>query len=299
MPDLLDLAGLSRAELDGIFARSALWKSADRAALAVPNGLGRRRVATIFTGPAFRTRLAFDTAIDNLGGHRVDLPLTLGGREPVSDTAAILQTGVDAVIIRHGAHADVLEFARHASVPVINAMTDAGHPCEVISEAFTVLERRGSLDGLALTFVGEATNLFRSWCELATRFEISVTQVAPPGFEATPGYIADLRGRGAELVTTCDLAGGAAGADVLYTDGWPAAAAAVGTVRNAFATIRITPATLDLLGPAGVLMHCMPVARGNEVDAAAFEHPRSITLAAKAHLAPTHTAILEFVLTDD
>lgn len=299
MPDLLDLAGLSRAELDGIFARSAHWKSAGRAGPAEPNGIGRRRVATIFAGPAFRTRLAFDTAIDALGGYRVDLPLTLGEREPVSDTAAILETGVDAVIIRHRAHSDVVELARHANVPVINAMTDAGHPCEVISDAFTVLDRRGSLDGLALTFVGEATNLFRSWCELATRFEIAVTQVAPPGFEATPGFLADLRGRGADLVTTADLAGGAAGADVLYTDGWPAAATSAGTVRSAFATTRITPATLDLLGPAGVLMHCMPVARGNEVAAAAFEHPRSITLAAKAHLAPTHTAILEFVLADD
>lgn len=299
MPDLLDLAGLSRAELEGIFARSGHWKRAGGAARSVPDRTGRRRVATIFNGPAFRTRLAFDTAIDNLGGHRVDLPLTLGEREPVSDTAAILETGVDAVIIRHREHADVAELARLANLPVINAMTDAGHPCEVISEAFTVLERRGSLDGLALTFVGEASNLFRSWCELATRFEISVTQVAPPGFEATPGYLADLRGRGANLVATSDLADGAAGADVLYTDGWPAAAASTGLVRSAFAATRITPATLDLLGPAGVLMHCMPVTRGNEVDAAAFDHPRSITLEAKTHLAPTHTAILEFGLTGD
>jgi ornithine carbamoyltransferase len=294
MPDLVDLLGLPRTDLEQIFARSAHWVGAGRS--APPIRRAGRRVATIFAGPAFRTRLAFDTAIDSLGGHRVDLPLTLGEREPIGDTARILTDAVDAVVIRHGSHADVLELAQLAGVPVVNAMTDAGHPCEVISEAVTVLQRRGTLDGLRLTFVGEVTNVFLSWCELATHFDIEVTQVAPRGFEAAPGYLAELRERGARVVSTTDVRAGAAGADVLYTDGWPAAARTAGPVRTAFAATRITPATLELLAPAGVLMHCLPVARGNEVDAAAFAHPRSISFEAKANLAPSHTAIMEYVL---
>jgi len=293
MPDLIDLTELNRTDLDSILRRSGEWKRGTIRSTLLPV---RPRVATIFTGPAFRTRLAFDTAIDNLGGHRVDLPVTLNEREPIVDTAAILSLGVDAVVIRHGSHAEVLELARHADVPVVNAMTDDGHPAEVISEAFTVLERRGSLDGLHLTFVGEATNLFRSWCELATRFEIAVTQVAPPGYEASPDYLAELRGRGARLRTTPDLTDGASGAEVLYSDGWPAEARTDGPARDAFSTIRIGTPTLALLAPDGVLMHCMPVARGDEVDAAAFGDLRSITYAAKAHLAPSHTAILEYAL---
>lgn len=296
MPDVLSLRDLDRASLDAILDRSDRW--ADGA--AEPRG-GRPRVATIFSGPAFRTRLAFDTAIDLIGGHRVDLPLTLGEREPIADTAAVLGGGVDAVVIRHGSHADVLELAEHCPVPVVNAMTASGHPCEVVSEAFTVRRRRGSLDGLRLTFVGEATNLFRSWCELSTAYDIAVTQVAPPGFEAPQAYLDEIAALGGSLATTADLAAGADGAHAIYTDGWPEEARVDGPTRVAFERTTITADLLDALGgdPAageGVLMHCMPVRRGDEVTAEAFAHPRSITLEAKRSLAPTHAALLEFAL---
>lgn len=219
MPNLLNLSSVSRIDLEAIFFRSRQWNQGEAIA-----GGPRARIATVFNGPAFRTRLAFDTAIDNIGGHRVDLPMTLGEREPIEDTAAIFSSAVDAVVIRHGVHSDVLELARHSMVPIVNAMTDLGHPCEVISEAFTMLERRGSLDGMSLTFVGEPTNLFRSWCELSTRFAIKVTQVAPPGYAATEELLAEMRGLGGNVSTTTDLSAGLAGADVLYTDGWPRAA---------------------------------------------------------------------------
>lgn len=291
MPDLLTLTDLARADLEHVFARARHWKSG----AAAPVGIGPR-VATIFNGPAFRTRLAFDTAIDRLGGHRVDLPLTLAEREPIADTAAILTDALDAVVIRHRNHHQVLELAQEANVPVINAMTDHGHPCEVISEAFTVLERRGTLDGLRLTFVGETTNLFHSWCELGTRFDLSITQVAPEDYLATADYLHKLREAGVSVDTTTDLVAGVRAADVVYTDGWPAAAHVPGPVRDAFLSTQITASVFEHMAPDGVLMHCMPVRRGDEVDTTVFSHPRSITLAAKTNLAPTHTAILEHAL---
>jgi ornithine carbamoyltransferase len=291
VPDFLDLTSVTRAELEQIFRRSHDWK----AGVAAPP-LGRFRVATVFNGPAFRTRLAFDTAIETLGGHRVDLPLTLAEREPIADTAAILNSAVDAVVIRHGDHNQVLELAEHCSIPVVNAMTSLGHPCEIVSEAFTLLRRRGTLDGLAVTFVGEATNLFRSWCELATQFDIRVTQVAPEGHAAPPGFQDGISRRGGNLAITSDLASGAAGASVLYTDGWPRQARQPGPIRDAFLGMQVTTETLELMAPDGVLMHCMPVGRGHEVTEAAFTDPRSITLDAKTNLAPTHTAIMEYVL---
>lgn len=156
---LLSLLDLDRADFEALLADSARWKTAAGQPLS-----GRlRRVATIFDGPAFRTRLAFDTAIADLGAHRVDLPLQLGEREPIADSAAILSATVDAVVIRTSDHHAVSELVAASEVPVINAMTRAGHPCEVISEAFTVHERLGTLDGLRVTFVGEDTNLCRSW----------------------------------------------------------------------------------------------------------------------------------------
>lgn len=291
MPHFLDLLTVTRAELDAIFARSAEWT----AGTARPRG-ARARIATVFDGPAFRTRLAFDTAIDEIGGHRVDLPLTLGEREPIADTAAILSSGVDALVIRHGDDAAVRELALACTIPVVSAMTDAGHPCEVVSEAFTQLQRRGSLDGLDLTFVGADTNLFRSWCELSTRYGISVTQLAPEGYAAPDAYLAGIRARGGTVTASAQLGPACSGADVLYCDGWPTEALPPGSIRDAFEALQVTTGVLDLLAPGGVLMHCMPVARGNEVSAEAFADPRSIALAAKASLAPTHAAILEHAL---
>ncbi|SDR93942.1 ornithine carbamoyltransferase [Microterricola viridarii] len=291
MPHFLDLLTVTRAELDAVLARSAEWAAGS----AEPRG-PRVRIATVFAGPAFRTRLAFDTAIDLIGGHRVDLPIALGEREPICDTAAILSGGVDAVVVRHGDDAEVRELAAHSGVPVVSAMTALGHPCEVVSEAFTLRQRRGSLDGLALTFVGADTNLFRSWCELSTRYAITVTQLAPAGFAAPDAYLDGIRARGGAVATSTELEAACSGAEVLYCDGWPAAALEPGGIRDAFQALQVTSAVLELTAAGGVLMHCMPVARGNEVSADAFADPRSITLAAKANLAPSHAAILEHAL---
>jgi len=291
---LLSLLDLDRSAFDSLMAESARWK----AGKGEPARGNLRRVATIFDGPAFRTRLAFDAALSNLGIHQVPLQVHLGEREPVSDTAAILNGAVDAVVIRTSDHAAVTELAQHSEIPVINAMTAAGHPCEVISEVFTILERRGELDGLRVTFVGEDTNLCRSWCELTTIFELSVTQVCPPGWELPDTFLDSLRQHGqvGSVAVTDDLDVGAAGADVIYTDGWPRTTREPDPDRDAFMAIQINKSTLDRAGAATFLMHCMPVRRGDEVTAAAFGDHRSITLAAKVNLGPTHTAIVSLVL---
>lgn len=291
---LLSLLDLDRSAFGSLMAESVRWK----AGKGRPASGSLRRVATIFDGPAFRTRLAFDAALSNLGIHQVPLTVRLGEREPVSDTAAILNGAVDAVVIRTSDHAAVTELAQHSEIPVINAMTEAGHPCEVISEAFTILERRGELDGLHLTFVGEDTNLCRSWCELTTIFDLRVTQVCPPGWELPAMFLDSLRqyGQVGQVDVTHGLDAGAAGADVIYTDGWPRSTREPGPDRDAFMAIQIDRTTLDRAGGATLLMHCMPVRRGDEVTAAAFSDHRSITLKAKANLGPTHTAIVSHVL---
>lgn len=294
-PHLLSLLDLDRPAVQAVLADSARWKAGG----AEPLTGNLRRVATIFDGPAFRTRLAFDTAISALGAHRVDLPLQLGEREPIRDTAAILSTGVDAVVIRTRDHAAVRTLAEHSEVPVINAMTDAGHPCEIISEAFTVHERFGSLDGLRVTFVGEDTNLCRSWCELTAMFDLTVTQVCPLGWGVPAAFLDELdeHGQVGKVEITQELSAGMSGANVVYTDGWPRSTRGPGPDRQAFEAIRIDRDALDIAGPDALLMHCMPVRRGDEVTADVFDNdPRSITLAAKGNLGPTHTAIMSHVL---
>lgn len=291
---LLSLLDLDRPAFDSLMADSLRWKAGN----GQPARGHLKRVATIFDGPAFRTRLAFDAALANLGVHQVPLEVRLGEREPVSDTAAILSGAVDAVVIRTRDHAAVTELAQHSQIPVINAMTAAGHPCEVISEAFTILERRGELDGLRVTFVGEDTNLCRSWCELTALFDLTVTQVCPPGWELPATFLDSLQQHGqvGRVAVTNDLEAGSEGADVIYTDGWPRSTRRPGPDRDAFLAIQIDQAALDRAGAATQLMHCMPVRRGDEVTAEAFADHRSITLQAKTNLGPTHTAIISHVL---
>ncbi|MPV36750.1 ornithine carbamoyltransferase [Georgenia subflava] len=292
---LLTLLDLRRPDLEWLWLASAGWKD-ERSRRR--RRFADRRVATIFDGPAFRSRLAYDTAIDAVGAHRVDLPVVLGEREPIADTAAILSDAVDAVVVRARDHAAVTELAAACQVPVINAMTDAGHPVEVFSEAFSVLERRGHLDDVTLTFVGEDNNVLRSWCELTVSFELEVRHVCPPGHSLDEQFREDLvdRGQRGRVTVMHDLAEGVAGTDVIYTDAWPASARVPGRRRTAFEPYRIGTETLDAAGENTLLMHAMPVHRGDEVTAEAFADPRSISFAAKRNLAPTHAAIVERAL---
>ncbi|MHB1289767.1 Rossmann-fold NAD(P)-binding domain-containing protein [Georgenia sp.] len=292
---LLTLLDLPRSEIERLWLGTAGWKvegSRRRARFA------DRRVATFFDGPTFRSRLAWDTGIDAVGAHRVDLPLTLGEREPVEDTAATLTDGVDAVVVRTRDHAALAALAQAADVPVINAMTDAAHPVEILSDAYTLLERRGPLENLTVTFVGEATNTLRSWCELTVGFDIHVRQACPTGHGLDEEFLEGLaeHGQRGTVDVTHDLRDAVAGADVLYTDGWPAAARKPGRRRTAFEPFRITVDTLDAAGTDVVLMHATPVNRGDEVSAEAFADPRSITRAAKRNLAPLHAAVVERAL---
>jgi len=292
---LLTLLDLSRPDLESLWLASAGWKD-QRARRR--SRFADRRVATIFDGTSFRTRLAYDTAIDAVGAHRVDLPLVLGQREPVGDTAAILSGAVDAVVVRARDHAAVAELAQVCEVPVINAMTDAGHPVEVFSEAYTLFERRGPLNDLTVTFVGEDSNVLRSWCELTVPFGLQVRQACPPGHGLHEDFLAELAQHGQKGSVTVwhDVADAVRGADVVYTDVWPTSARTPGRRRTAFEPYRITTEVLDEAGPDVLLMHVMPVHRGDEVSAEAFDDPRSITFAAKRNLAPTHAAIVEWVL---
>lgn len=292
---LLTLLDLPRSEIERLWLGAAGWKvqgSRRRSRFA------DRRVATIFDGPSLRSRLAWDTGIDAVGAHRVDLPVVLGEREPVEDTAATLSDGVDAVVVRTRDHEMLRALAEAAEVPVVNAMTDAGHPVEILAEAYTLLERRGPLENLVVTFVGEATNTLRSWCELTVGFDIHVRQVCPPGHGLDEEFLERLaeHGQRGSVDISHDLRDGVSGCDVIYTDAWPVPAQRPGRRRTAFEPFRVTARTLDAAGPGVVLMHATPVRRGDEVSAEAFADPRSITRAAKRNLAPLHAAVVERAL---
>jgi ornithine carbamoyltransferase len=175
-------------------------------------------------------------------------------------------------------HATLEELARYARVPIINGLCDIQHPCQVLSDCFTVLERRGRLDGLKVAWLGDGNNVANSWIAVAPRFGFSFALACPKGFEPDAGLVAKARAEGASITVTQDVAEAVRGADVLYTDVWTSMGqeAEAEQRKPIFAPYQLNAATMKLAKPEAVVMHCLPAHRGEEVTGEVIDGPQSI-----------------------
>jgi ornithine carbamoyltransferase len=287
----------SRAEIEALLDRTevlrARWRAGD-----LPQLLRGKRVALIWDAGGFRNRVAFELGIQALGGAAVQVPGELGAREPIEDVARYLANWVDAVVARTRRHEHMLRLAS-GPVPVINARTDYNHPCEILGDLAWLRARRGTLEGLRVAFVGEATNLCHPWLEAAARLPIGVVQVCPPGYEVKADLLGMLRsGAAGVLETSSDLESALSDADVVYTDCWPARRSARerSEVAAVFLPYQITPERLER-APRGVaFLPCPPVTRGEEVSADAMERFGQDVYEAKEYLLHAQNAVLATLL---
>ncbi len=258
-----------------------------------------RRVALIWDAGGFRNRVAFELGIAAMGGTAVHVPRELDAREPIEDVVRYLANWFDAIVARTRTHQHMLRLAAAAAVPVINARTDFNHPCEILGDLSWVRAQRGTLEGLKVAFVGEATNLYHPWFEAAARLPITVTQICPAGYEVRPDVLARMR-RGAVgcLETTNEIAAGLAGADVVYTDCWPARATDEdrALVADRFLPYQVTAERLRRARPGALFLPCPPVTRGEEVSPDAMESPACRVYEAKDHLLHAQNAVLATLL---
>ncbi|MDX2167256.1 MAG: ornithine carbamoyltransferase [Deltaproteobacteria bacterium] len=278
--DFLALDALSRAELDEILHLSAKLKRELKAGRREPL-LAGKTLAMIFEKPSLRTRVTFEVGMTQLGGYAVYLTPTdirLGERESVADIARNLERWVDCIMGRVFQHATLEELARYARVPIINGLCDVQHPCQVLSDCFTVLERRGRLDGLKVAWLGDGNNVANSWIAVAPRFGFSFALACPPGFEPDAGLVARARAEGAAITVTQDVREAVSGADVLYTDVWTSMGqeAEAEARKPIFAPYQLNAAALKLAKPDAVVMHCLPAHRGEEVTGEVIDGPQSI-----------------------
>ena len=278
--DFLALDQLTRAELDEILHISATLKRDLKTGRREPL-LAGKTLAMIFEKPSLRTRVTFEVGMTQLGGYAVYLTpndFRLGERESVADIARNLERWVDVIMARTFSHETIVELATHARVPVINGLSDLRHPCQVLSDCFTLLEHRGRLDGLRVAWLGDGNNVANSWIAAASRFGFTFALACPPGYEPDPAVVATARAAGATVIVTPDVGEAVAGADVLYTDVWTSMGQEDESEvrRRAFAGYQIDAAALGRAKPDAVVMHCLPAHRGEEITGEVIDGPHSI-----------------------
>jgi ornithine carbamoyltransferase len=239
-------------------------------------------LAMIFQKPSSRTRASFEAGMFQLGGHGMHFTpdmLGFGVREPARDIARILSRYSDGIMARLFAHSDIEELAAYSDVPVINGLTDYCHPCQILADLLTILEYRGSLDGLTLVFIGDGNNVANTWLDAASILPMTIIFACPPGYEPDTGILERARAAGLSTISIVhDPIEAVRSADILYTDTWTS----MGQERErqqrlkAFQGYQVNAGLLEHAPREALVMHCLPAHRGEEITDEVIEGPRSI-----------------------
>ncbi len=237
-------------------------------------------LAMIFEHPSTRTRVSFEVAMRQLGGDVVVLSgaqTQLGRGESIADTARVLSRYVDAIMLRTDDAAKLHELAEHATVPVINGLTSASHPCQIMADVMTFEEHRGPITGQVVAWVGCGNNVARSWIEAAARFGFTLRMACPDELAPSEGMLAWARGQGARIEVTSDAAAAVHGARAVVADTWVSMSDDPADSRHdLLAPYQVTERLMSLAAEDAIFMHCLPAHRGEEVAAEVIDGPRSV-----------------------
>ena len=242
--------------------------------------LAGKTVALIFEKPSTRTRVSFEVGVRQLGGDVVVLSgkeSQLGRGESVADTARVLSRYVDAIMLRTDAHEKLLDMAAYATVPVINGLTAASHPCQLMADVLTFEEHRGPIAGQVVAWCGDGNNVARSWIEAAARFGFTLRLATPDTLRPPAEVVAWARAQGATIELTDDAAAAVAGARCVVTDTWVSMSDDESANRhNVLAPFRVTEALMAKAASDAVFMHCLPAHRGEEMTEGVIDGPQSV-----------------------
>jgi ornithine carbamoyltransferase len=280
--DLLSLKDLSREEIEEIFSLTRRLKREQKQGR--PHRiLAGKTLALVFEKPSLRTRVSFETGIFQLGGHAVFLgpdEIQLGVRETAADCARNLSRWVDLIVMRTFAQHTLEEVALHAKIPVINGLTDLFHPCQVLADCFTLLEHKGSLEGLKVAFLGDGNNMVHTWMQATEKFSFSFSVACPKGYEPDADVTQAAKENGGRINVTHQVEKAVRDADVIYTDVW----ASMGREREfekrrrAFLSYQVNENVVAMANKDAVVMHCLPAHRGEEISDDVLDGPQSIVL---------------------
>jgi ornithine carbamoyltransferase len=300
----LSLLDLSAEEARALVDRTLRMKRGEENGRKNSRLLGRT-LGLIFEKPSLRTRVSFEAAMARLGGSSIFLrgkDVGLGVRESVSDFARVLSHYVDVLAVRTFAHSTVEELARHASIPVINALSDSSHPCQAMADMVTIEELRGTLAGQRLVFVGDGNNVARSLAAASALLGVDFVLCAPPGYEFPTPFVDEFAARfpGHSLKLDHDPRKAVKNADVVYTDVW----ASMGQEheadlrREVFAPYQVNEAMLARARSDALFLHCLPAHRGEEVTSGVLDGPHSQVFPQAANRMHFQVALLLWLLSD-
>jgi ornithine carbamoyltransferase len=280
---LVDLASLDRGFVLELFAEADRLRSV-RGTPRAPKPLAGKTAALVFHKPSLRTRVSFTVGMHELGGDAVDLgaaEVSEHGRETVADVAHVLSGMVDLIVVRTFSHRLVQRLTQHATIPVINALTDHSHPCQILADLYTLWRSGRDLDGMTIAWVGDGNNVLHSWLEASTLFGFQLRVAVPDGFEPDAGlYLdAEVRAKGG-VKRVRDPYEAVRGADMIYTDTWTSMGQEDEAEwrRIAFSGYTVDERMLAAAHPDAVFMHCLPAHRGEEVSNEVIDGAQSVVV---------------------
>jgi ornithine carbamoyltransferase len=272
----LDLDDFDTATLRSILERGNALKKGGRA----DKPLAGKTLAMIFEKPSTRTRVSFEVGMRQLGGDVVMLSskeMQLGRGETVADTAKVLSRFVDVIMLRTDSEEKLLELAEHATVPVINGLTDRSHPCQIMADVLTFEEHRGPIAGKVVAWSGDGNNVAASWIHAAVKFGFELRLACPEGLKPPPDLIAWAVAQGGNVSVSGDPEAAVANADCVVTDTWVSMNQADGETRhNLLAPYRVDRRLMANAKSDAIFMHCLPAHRGDEVTADVIDGPNSV-----------------------
>jgi ornithine carbamoyltransferase len=297
--DFLSISDFTVQEIDALFRLARDLK--ETAKKGKEQSLLKGKIlAMIFEKPSLRTRVTFETAMVQLGGHAIYLSpqdIQLGTRESIPDVAQNLSRWVNCITARTFSHRTVVALARHATIPVINALSDAEHPCQILADFLTVLEKKGSLKDLGITYVGDSNNVCNSMILFAALYGLNLTVASPAGYEPDKKILEQaeaLKRKGYQLKAVNDPIVGVTGADVVYTDVWTSMGQESERAQRmkAFAGFQVNNELLAHAKDDCIVLHCLPAHRGEEVTDQVMDGPHSVVLDEAENRLHTEKALL-------
>jgi ornithine carbamoyltransferase len=296
MKHFLSILDLKATEAMDLVRRAKEMKDTDyRSTL-----LAGKTLAMIFEKASTRTRVSFDVGIHHLGGSTIFMTPAdsqLGRSEPLADTARVLSRYVQGMVVRTFAQRNVEELARWGSIPVVNALTDLYHPCQVMSDMLTIYERTTNLKDLVVSWIGDGNNMAHSWINASIYFGFQLNLACPEGYMPRTEILERALKMGAKVYITDDPKAAIAGSHFVNTDVWASMGQEAEQKRRekAFAGYQVNEELLSLADPSAKVLHCLPAHRGEEISEAVFEGPRSIVFDQAENRLHMQKAILEWI----